>query len=1034
LNIGEVTAKFKLDLGEFTPKVGQVVSGFNEIKKGWSILSPTGEVIKSGIIEPMKTAAVEIEKSATAQKSILTKLKDHWIAIAGSIMGAYMAFGKAKEYMQLGAVALQVEESFKIVSEAAGESSERIIDAMKKAAAETVDDSDIMQKAVKGMVQGLSGDQIIKIMETARVSARVAGEDVKTAYETITDAISTNMPRALRRYGLVTKEEIALVNKALAAGIEEVDLYGIAMANAAIQAAKMGPLHSNAAEQMQKTKAQMHELAETLGKVLIDALQKSFAALQWLASGALSAAFGIAKLLQLSAEFAAFGAEKFGFKETAAGMRKWAEEARKTAEDLAGASGELANKAAQNMVGFSGAISEINKKEIEAAQKTKEKWTEETKAAIEAIEIRKKQKELEQKLIEEIANLRENETGKVLAEYDKRYEIAKGNKELINKLNEWATLEAGKILEKGTEEYLKNQKEIIDIREESYLALSDIEENSYEATTATEKRRLEFFTRISQEETTQYVSSNKDRIDRYEAMNNALSDIDQSYGDKSIEFDKEKAAERWKIYNQMKGDIARFSRDETEFKKEMLEEQIKMYRYFGVNEVQLAKWIAIEKKKIDEEEKLRKGSFWQGMKVAMEQNIRDQKSWGEAGKAIFDDVFGKGGAVANTLQDFYTKLFKGRLDDMKDLWQNFVDALLAAFTKMLADMTTQYLVESAKWLLLGKETAPQTGGTSGGGEGGLLGKGWNWLTGGGGAPSGAEGAGGEFGVGGSGTFESYWGAGAGGGGLAGAGEAGSTAFAAEGLMAGGGEAAGAAAGAGAAGGAGYGALMAAPVVLFAIAKWTNWLGNQPTELSMRDVGAINPFIAKDPNIGSGLNLVMLMQAMESAYGNTWMANWQDPQIQNLFDLIKSNAWFDPNNLLKLFISNFGRQPTLEEARGDANFWFSKQAEYSSMLDQVLNKIKAGNIGLPVSLIGEPGASYGGQFGGIINEEIRGVGRSGRRYVFGEAGPEEIRPLAKDSDRPIELHVYLDGKPITNYLLKKSKDGRRIIHSRGLTTI
>jgi hypothetical protein len=195
--------------------------------------------------------------------------KDHWISATVAIGAAMVVISKAGEYMEIGAKAQQAAESFDLVGKSAGYSADRLDnfkERMSAAAAGTVDDSDIMQKAVKGMVLGLSDDQMVGIMEAARISARVAGEDVKTAYEKITDAISTGMPKALRQYGLVSKEEAVIVNAALKAGVEGIDLYRIAMTNASIQAAKFGEVHDTAAEKIQRHRAILNEAKETVAQ------------------------------------------------------------------------------------------------------------------------------------------------------------------------------------------------------------------------------------------------------------------------------------------------------------------------------------------------------------------------------------------------------------------------------------------------------------------------------------------------------------------------------------------------------------------------------------------------------------------------------------------------------------------------------------------------------------------------------------------------------------------------------------------------
>ncbi len=213
---------------------------------------------------------------AQTSKGIFDQIKDGWVGVATKIYAveqAMTALQKAGEYITLGAKAQQAAASFSIVAKSFGENADEIVAAMKRASAGTVDDSDIMQKAVKGMVQGLSGNQMVEIMKAARVSARVAGEDVKDAYENITDAIANKLPRALIKYGLVTKEQLKVLNKAIADGNDDIDLYGIAMANAGKQSAIFGGVTADTKEELQKLNAIINELKEGIGVGLYRVIQ-----------------------------------------------------------------------------------------------------------------------------------------------------------------------------------------------------------------------------------------------------------------------------------------------------------------------------------------------------------------------------------------------------------------------------------------------------------------------------------------------------------------------------------------------------------------------------------------------------------------------------------------------------------------------------------------------------------------------------------------------------------------------------------------
>ncbi len=205
---------------------------------------------------------------AKTSQGVFEQIKDGWVGVASKIYAVGSAIEylqKAGEYITIGAKAQQSAESFTVVAKTFGENAEEIVSAMKRASAGTVDESDIMQKAVKGMVQGLSGNQMVKIMEAARISARVSGEDVKIAYETITDAIANKLPRALVRYGLITKEQVNILNKSIADGNTDIDLYALAMANAAKQSAAFGSIASNTAEELQKLNAIITEIKEDIG-------------------------------------------------------------------------------------------------------------------------------------------------------------------------------------------------------------------------------------------------------------------------------------------------------------------------------------------------------------------------------------------------------------------------------------------------------------------------------------------------------------------------------------------------------------------------------------------------------------------------------------------------------------------------------------------------------------------------------------------------------------------------------------------------
>jgi hypothetical protein len=230
-----------------------------------------GSVVMKQFGKTTEDAMDKAANSSTKATSSFNTLKSSYLDMAAKAATAYMAIQKAMGYMDQGAKASQAEASFRTLANAAGESADKIIADMKRATNSTIDDSQLMQKATKAMMLDLTSDQATQIAEMARLAARTSGENVSTAFDNIVNAISTNMPRALKQYGLITKEQQGLVTQAMAEGVEDVGLFSIAWENYNKQLEKTGPLYEDNAERLQQYKAKIEDTKKTFGKFANDA-------------------------------------------------------------------------------------------------------------------------------------------------------------------------------------------------------------------------------------------------------------------------------------------------------------------------------------------------------------------------------------------------------------------------------------------------------------------------------------------------------------------------------------------------------------------------------------------------------------------------------------------------------------------------------------------------------------------------------------------------------------------------------------------
>lgn len=232
--------------------------------------------------EAGSSAFKKIEQSAVSSSvgttSAIEKCKESYLDFAAKALTIWAAVQKASVFAQLGAGALQAEESFRNVTNAYAEDGDRLLAKMKQVSNGIIDDSNLMQRAVKGLQQGLSGEQLVSLLEVARSSARVAGIDVASAFDRITEATANQTTRGLKALGIVIDQNKAFEDYAKKLGTSADALTELqqsqALANAAIeeglrQMKAMGKITENATEKLQKNASQMHELQETIGKGLI---------------------------------------------------------------------------------------------------------------------------------------------------------------------------------------------------------------------------------------------------------------------------------------------------------------------------------------------------------------------------------------------------------------------------------------------------------------------------------------------------------------------------------------------------------------------------------------------------------------------------------------------------------------------------------------------------------------------------------------------------------------------------------------------
>lgn len=308
-------------------------------------------------LKGLPEATDKVNKSVSGLQSTFANLKQHWLGVSAAAVAAGLAMKKAFDFAELGARAQQAEASFKQVTAAYGENADKLLTKMKEVSLGIIDDSNMMQRAVKGLQQGLSGDQIVKILEISRTAARVAGTDVEAAFDGMTNAIANQQLRALKQYGIMIDlndvferyaEKIGIAKDQLTEYDQTQAIFNAVVEEGSRQGEAFSNMQMDASEKIQKASAALKNLKEDIGKALLSTVEVLTAGFYKLLEVIFKVSGGYYKVAAAISTFLGHTEEASAANKMAAGYFKEASEAAEKASNLwAKATGELDDAAAK---------------------------------------------------------------------------------------------------------------------------------------------------------------------------------------------------------------------------------------------------------------------------------------------------------------------------------------------------------------------------------------------------------------------------------------------------------------------------------------------------------------------------------------------------------------------------------------------------------------------------------------------------------------------------------------------------------------
>lgn len=212
------------------------------------------------------------------QTSYLTQLKAHWLAYSAAAYGAMKVIQTGWEMMDQAAKFDQQKVSFDRLAASYGTNGSQILAELKKVSGGTINSMLLVEKAGTAMMMGITPEKVTQLMEIARATARMTGQDVEKAFSDISLAVGRQSRMILDNLGIIVSVEKANQDYARSLGKTADGLTDtekkMAFMNATITAGRdlmerMGEQTDTDRDKMERFKASVDNLSTSIGRLAL---------------------------------------------------------------------------------------------------------------------------------------------------------------------------------------------------------------------------------------------------------------------------------------------------------------------------------------------------------------------------------------------------------------------------------------------------------------------------------------------------------------------------------------------------------------------------------------------------------------------------------------------------------------------------------------------------------------------------------------------------------------------------------------------
>ncbi|MFA5718893.1 MAG: hypothetical protein WC952_14370 [Desulfobulbaceae bacterium] len=408
----------------------------------------------------------ELDQVEEKSRGVTERIRSGWASVKGAwfeIIAAAAALKGAWDAAGMAAKARQEQAAFENLAQSYGTNAKTIIAALKEASGETIATMDLIRASGTAMMMGIDPDTVVSLMEVARATAKMTGQDVSKAFDDIALAVGRQSRMILDNLGIIVDVEKANEDYAASLGKTAAQLTDADRKQAFLNAtlaggrdlmARLGDQADTEADRMQRFSATVANLRVLIGDGLIRAFQGLLVVMYTVEAGLMTIVQGASRAGQFIAEIT----DKLHLTTNAADQWKYA------AEGARDAGIDFAEKAAQNF------------KDMVASQETavqaQARYRQEIDATRTAVDA---QAEAEQKLSDQqkrLAGEVKKQAGDQAQAADEMYrEIGQGADQYFQK-------ESSKLVEKAAK-WQQAGGDVLAVEEWLYDELSKLSEEAW---------------------------------------------------------------------------------------------------------------------------------------------------------------------------------------------------------------------------------------------------------------------------------------------------------------------------------------------------------------------------------------------------------------------------------------------------------------------------------------------------------------------------------------------------------------------------